>query len=202
MSPDVRLAEHANAFAIHHDGWEDVARAYAHLSEPLFLAGVIALAVIGVILKRDRLVSGAALAVAASGVALAFAAALSRLVARPRPFVAHPQIHAFLAHAADPSFPSDHATAAFAIAAVLLVRFGRPALPVLAAAIALAVSRVLIGLHYPTDVLAGAVIGTAAALLVCGLIARIRPEGSASVTMRGWIARSTAGRSPSGSPSS
>src|SRR4029079_1331560 len=129
--------------------WEDAARAYAHLSEPLFLAGVIALAVIGVILKRDRLVIGAALAVAASGVALAFAAALSRIVDRPRPFVAHPQIHAFLAHAADPSFPSDHATAAFAIPAVLLVRFGRPALPVLAAAIVLAVSRVLIGLHYP-----------------------------------------------------
>src|SRR3954468_20322321 len=113
MPPGVRLAEQANAFAVHHDGWEDAARAYAHFSEPLFLAGVIALALIGLILRRDRLLIGAALAVAASGPPLAFAAGLSRLVDRPRPFVAHPQIHAFLSHAADPSFPSDHATAAF-----------------------------------------------------------------------------------------
>lgn len=202
MTADVRLAEHANAFAVHHDGWEDAARAYAHYSEPLFLAGVVALAVIGLVLRRDRLVLGAALAVAASGVALAFAAVLSRIVDRPRPFVAHPQIHAFLSHAADPSFPSDHATAAFAIAVVLLVRFGRPALPVLLAAIALAASRVLIGLHYPSDVLAGAVIGTAAGLLVSWLLTRIRSRWSASVTMRGWTAGSTAGRSPSGSRSS
>jgi undecaprenyl-diphosphatase len=202
MSADLRLAEHANAFALHHDGWEDAARAYAHLSEPLFLAGVIALAVVGLILRRDRLLLGAALAVAASGVALAVAALLARLVDRPRPFVAHPQIHAFLAHAADPSFPSDHATAAFAIAAVLLVRFGRPALPVLLAAVALAASRVLIGLHYPTDVLAGAVIGTAAALAVCRLVPRIRPPWSASVTMREWTPGSTGGRSPNGSRSS
>jgi undecaprenyl-diphosphatase len=202
MTADVRLAEHANAFAVHHDGWEDAARAYAHYSEPLFLAGVVALAVIGLVLRRDRLVLGAALAVAASGVALAFAAVLSRIVDRPRPFVADPQIHAFLSHAADPSFPSDHATAAFAIAVVLLVRFGRPALPVLLAAIALAASRVLIGLHYPTDVLAGAVIGTVAALLVSSLVTRIRSRWSGSVTMRGWTAGSTAGRSPSGSRSS
>ena len=202
MSADLRLAEHANAFAIHHDGWEDAARAYAHFSEPLFLVGVIALAVAGLVLRRDRVLLGAALAVAASGVALAIAAVLARIVDRPRPFVAHPQIHAFLSHAADPSFPSLHAAVAFGIEAVLLVRFGRPALPVLLAAIALAASRVLIGLHYPTDVLAGAAIGTLAALAVCWLVGRIRPPRSGSVTMRGWIPGSTGGRSPSGSRSS
>src|SRR4051794_34527451 len=129
MSPDTRLAEQANAFAVHHDGWEDAARAYAHLSEPLFVAGVVALAVAGLLLRRDRLLAASALAVAAAGAGLAVAAVLSRLVNRPRPFVAHPQIHAFLAHAPDPGFPSDHATAAFAIAAVLLARLGPPPPP-------------------------------------------------------------------------
>jgi undecaprenyl-diphosphatase len=200
MSADVRLAEHANAFAAHHDGWEDAARAYAHLSEPLFLAGVVALAVAGLVLRRDRLLIGAALAVAASGLALAFAAVLAHVIDRPRPFVAHPQIHAFLAHAADPGFPSDHATAAFAIAVVLLVRFGRRALPVLLAAVALAVSRVLVGVHYPGDVLAGAVLGTATALVLCALLSRLGPQWW--VTMRGWTPGSTGGRSPSGSRSS
>jgi undecaprenyl-diphosphatase len=174
MSPDVRLAESANAFAQHHDGWEDAARVYAHLSEPLFIAGVVVLAIAGLVLRRQRLLSASVLAVAASGVAVAMAAVIARVVDRPRPFVVHPQIHLFLAHAADPGFPSDHATAAFAIAVVLLLRLGRRALPVLLAATALAVSRVLVGIHYPADVLAGALLGTAAAVLVCLVGGRVR----------------------------
>jgi undecaprenyl-diphosphatase len=174
MSPDVRLAESANAFAQHHDGWEDAARVYAHFSEPLFIAGVVVLAIAGLALRRPQVLSASVLAVAASGIALTIAAVLARVVNRPRPFVVHPQIHAFLAHAPDPGFPSDHATAAFAIAAVLLVRLGRPALFVLLAAAALAVSRVLVGVHYPADVLAGALLGSAAAALVCFVAARVR----------------------------
>jgi undecaprenyl-diphosphatase len=180
MSPDVRLAESANAFAQHHDGWEDAARSYAHLSEPLFIAGVILLAVAGLALRRRHLVSASVLAVVASGLAVTVAAVIARIVDRPRPFVAHPQIHLFLAHAPDPGFPSDHATAAFAIAGVLLLRLGRWALPVLLAAVALAVSRVLVGVHYPNDVLAGALLGTAAALLVCV----IAPRASRLATFR------------------
>jgi undecaprenyl-diphosphatase len=173
MSPDARLAERANAFAQHHDGWEDTARAYAHFSEPLFIAGLTVLAIIGLVQRRPRVLSASVLAVLASGGAVAVAAVLARVVNRPRPFVAHPQIHAFLAHAPDPGFPSDHATAAFAIAAVLLLRLGRWALPVLFAATALAISRVLVGVHYPDDVLAGALLGTAAAGLVCLIAARV-----------------------------
>jgi len=171
MSPDVRLAESANAFAQHHDGWEDAARAYAQFSEPLFIAGVVLLAVTGLVLRRQAFVAASALAVIAAGVGLTVAAVIGRAVDRPRPFVSHPQIHAFLAHAPDPGFPSDHATAAFAIAAVLLVRLGRWTSPILIAAAALAVSRVLVGVHYPDDVLAGALLGTAAAALVCALAA-------------------------------
>jgi undecaprenyl-diphosphatase len=182
MSPDVRLAESANAFAQHHDGWEDAARAYAQLSEPLFIAGVVVLAVAGLVLRRRALVAASVLAVIAAGVGLSVAAVIGRVVDRPRPFVSHPQIHAFLAHAPDPGFPSDHATAAFAIAAVLLVRLGRWTSPVLIAAAALAVSRVLVGVHYPDDVLAGALLGTAAAALVCALAVHSRPWGRASAS--------------------
>lgn len=167
MSVDVQLAERANHFALLHDGWEDAARAYAQWSEPLFIALVAVLAVAGIVLRRRSLVTASVLALAAAGISLAVAVVLSHIVDRPRPFVTLPQIHPFLAHAADPGFPSDHATAAFAIAAVLLLRFGRWGVPALLAALALAVSRVLVGVHYPADVLAGALLGSAAALLVC-----------------------------------
>jgi undecaprenyl-diphosphatase len=187
MSLDVSLAEHANRLAGHHDNWEDVAGVYAAISEPLFAIGVVALIVVGLALRRRALVLAGALSVVAAGLALAVAHIVSVLVDRPRPFVAHPQIHAFLSHAADASFPSDHATAAFAIAGVLAIRLGRAAWPVLAAALVLAVARVLLGLHYPTDVLAGALLGLGAAGCVCAVARRLdrqrHHEGGSAVAV-------------------
>lgn len=58
------------------------------------------------------------------------------------------------------SFPSAHATASFA--AVQAFRaLGAPLAPLLALATALAASRVWLGVHYPSDVAAGAALGTA-----------------------------------------
>jgi undecaprenyl-diphosphatase len=171
---DLVLAEHANSYAARHDGLEDVALAYAGVAELVFIAGVVLLVGAGIALRRDRLVVAGALSVLAAGIGIVIAAVVARLVDRPRPFVAHPQIHAFLAHAPDPGFPSDHATAAFAIGSVLVLRLGVRALPVLLAALALALSRVIVGVHYPGDVIAGAFIGTGAAVAVCVVAARPR----------------------------
>jgi undecaprenyl-diphosphatase len=173
---DLRLAEHANGFAVRHDGVEDVASAYASGSEMLFGAGVVVLIIVGVLLQRRSLVRAGVLAVVASGTALAVASVLARLVDRPRPFFAQSEIHLFVTHAADPGFPSDHATAAFAIAGVLLLVLGPRMLLVLGAAIALAAARVVVGLHYPGDVLAGAVLGSTMAVLVVTLARRWAPR--------------------------
>ena len=62
----------------------------------------------------------------------------------------------------DPSFPSDHASAAFGIAVGVLLIHRRAGHLFLAAAFLIAVSRVATGMHYPTDVLAGALIGSTA----------------------------------------
>jgi undecaprenyl-diphosphatase len=70
----------------------------------------------------------------------------------------------FAAHAADPGFPSDHATASFAIATALVLRDRRLGALALAMAALLAVGRVAMGVHYPTDVAAGAALGAAVAL--------------------------------------
>jgi undecaprenyl-diphosphatase len=108
-------------------------------------------------------------------IAAGLAAALALLIAhgitmiwdRPRPYVAHPQdVHLFIAPSNDASFPSDHATAAFAIAVSILLRSRKVGLLALAMAIVLAVARVAVGVHYPGDVLGGAALGTACALLL------------------------------------
>ncbi len=73
----------------------------------------------------------------------------------------------------DPSFPSDHATAAFAIAFTFVINgMPRRAVGFGLAALIVAFSRVYIGTHYVGDVLGGAVTGALAATLVAVLYAR------------------------------
>ncbi len=60
------------------------------------------------------------------------------------------------------SFPSAHASTSFA-GALAYTRLGLPAVPLYALAKGLAISRLYLGVHYPSDVLAGAVLGTAVA---------------------------------------
>lgn len=70
------------------------------------------------------------------------------------------------------SFPSGHATTAFALAAVLGFLSERWFYPALALAGVIGVSRVALGVHYPSDVLAGAVVGLLGAYCARWLFAR------------------------------
>ena len=64
------------------------------------------------------------------------------------------------------SFPSGHALNAFAIGSVIALAFPPVALPVLTVAASVAASRVVLGLHWLSDVLAGALVGLLIGTLV------------------------------------
>ncbi|HXT06921.1 MAG TPA: phosphatase PAP2 family protein [Roseiarcus sp.] len=99
-------------------------------------------------------------------IGLAFNQLLLLFVHRVRPYDSG-VTHLIIARSADWSFPSDHATAAFAVAvAFALQRLPRRASLFALAAVLIAWSRVFVGTHYLTDVLGGAATGIVAALLV------------------------------------
>lgn len=111
-----------------------------------------------------RLATASALASAA--LALLVNQVVSKIWDRPRPFVDHASLAVFASHSTDASFPSDHASAAFAIAVAVLLLHRRTGLAFLGLAAAISVARVFEGVHYPSDILAGAAIGTASAICV------------------------------------
>ena len=80
------------------------------------------------------------------------------------------------------SFPSGHATTAFALAAVLAFLWPKTFWPALLFAVLVALSRVAIGAHYPTDIAAGAVLGVFGAYVVRHLF-----------VARGWLFETTDG---------
>lgn len=115
-----------------------------------------------------RLREGVVGALFAAALALGVNQVISHIWARPRPAAAHPlEVHLWFTNAStDPSFPSDHSAAAFAVGFALLFVSRRWGLGMVALAAAIAVSRVAIGLHYPGDVLAGMGVGLLAAFVV------------------------------------
>jgi undecaprenyl-diphosphatase len=164
---DASLLHALNGFLLRHDGVEDPLIAYVNLAELLFLAMLVLAFLLAGGHRRAQTRRAAVAAGLSAALGLAAAQVVSRLVDRPRPFVSDPgAVHLFAHHAADPGFPSDHATAAFAIGVALVLRSRAWGAAVLVAATVLAVGRVAMGVHYPTDVLGGAALGALAALVL------------------------------------
>lgn len=149
------------------DWLEDPVTALAGLVVPLYALATVALWFLARPYGNRRWKLASASALVSAAIAMAANQMISHLWERPRPFVGHPALtHVLSARTSDPSFPSDHAAAAFAIAFAVLAFSRWTGAAFLTVAVLIGLSRVALGMHYPSDVLAGAVVGLAAATLV------------------------------------
>jgi undecaprenyl-diphosphatase len=95
---------------------------------------------------------------------------LKNSLRRPRPQNAIPGLRSLVTASDQFSFPSGHSSGAFLLATALVAVYGGPVVAMYLWAGGVALSRVLLGVHFPGDILAGAFMGSSIALLSAHLL--------------------------------
>ena len=111
---------------------------------------------------------------AADVVADALSYGLRDWIDRRRPPLVYPEPKPLVGVPHSGSFPSGHAATAFACATVIARTAPRLAVPAFVLAAAIAWSRVYVGVHWPLDVLGGAVLGVLVAIALLTLVRALR----------------------------
>ena len=124
------------------------------------------------------------------GILLALGAAFiaGQVHAQSRPFISDGSTRLLISHSPDNSFPSDHATVSFAVAGTLICWRRLIGMVTLVVATLIGFARVFVGLHWPSDILAGAAIGIASGAIMAQTI----PwwtwiQRRAAVLLPGWL---------------
>ena len=156
-------------------GLDSLMTAFTHLGDSgvLFLVAAIGM----LCFPRTRRAGQVALTAIVIGF-LCTNVVLKHLVSRPRPWLDVAGLIPLIEEADPNSFPSGHTCAAFAFAGAALctlpVRWGKAL--ALGAAVLMGLSRLYVGVHYPTDVLAGAAVGLLAGWIAVLLWKRPAPK--------------------------
>lgn len=147
----------------------NTAKTLSSTATPVSLALPAGLLIVGFSTKNKTLQQQGWQALGGFVIASAATQITKRIVLRQRPFIAQPSLFVARIEGEEPnySFPSGHATTAFATATTLAINYRKwyVIIPAYAWAGAIGYSRMRLGVHYPSDVLAGAVTGAAGAWL-------------------------------------
>ena len=161
---DVRILESINGPKNGADGtWHFVSNQalYTEIAVPVTMLAV------GLASHDDKLKTDAYVTASALLVTEGESYFLKKLVKRNRPFVDYPNLIVGKSKESDYSFPSGHASQAFALATSLSISFPKwyVIAPSYLYAGTVSYSRLYLGVHYPSDVLAGAIIGAGTSYL-------------------------------------
>jgi len=133
----------------------------------IFFAKYIGYVLVGLVFlfffRKWRIILSAILAAAVAR--LGIVELIRWLWERPRPFIEN-HVNLLLNHGNEPAFPSGHAAFFFALSAVVYFHNKKAGIFFFAASFLIAVSRVFVGVHWPSDVLAGALVGIFSGWLV------------------------------------
>ena len=142
-------------------GWTDSGRRSHILGDAGWFW--IILGIVLLIPKKTRKAGIAALAALAIG-ALITNVALKNIIARIRPYEVVEGLKLLIEPQSDFSFPSGHTCASIGAALAMYPFLERKwGIPLVILAVLISLSRLYVGVHYPTDVLGGAVVGAFAA---------------------------------------
>jgi len=126
----------------------------------------IAMGVVALIEKDDKLMKNALYVGTAIGVDAVLTYSLKKIVNRTRPYIPYPELNPYTTETSN-SFPSGHTSLAFTTATALSMKY--PKWYVIAPsyfwACSVGYSRMNLGVHYPSDVLAGALLGAGSAFV-------------------------------------
>lgn len=148
-------------------GLKPVSRFMTESAKPVSLAIPVLMGGYSILDGDNELLKDAIYIALSSGISLGLTISLKELIARPRPYDAYPGMLDFYELQNDFSMPSGHTSGAFATATALSLKYPKwyVITPAFIWAGAVGFSRMHLGVHYPSDVLAGAVLGAGSAWL-------------------------------------
>ncbi|HMW66245.1 MAG TPA: phosphatase PAP2 family protein [Chitinophagaceae bacterium] len=144
---------------------------------PVSLATPFSLWIAGMVSNNKKLQKDALFSLESFALSQAFTFGVKAIVNKPRPHEADPTLIA-LKNAKNGSFPSGHTSEAFATATslTLITKKWYVAVPAYSWASLVGYSRMYLGVHYPADVLGGALLGTGSAFLSYKINQWLHPE--------------------------
>jgi len=94
---------------------------------------------------------------------------------RPRPFISN-SVNLLINHSSSASFPSGHAAFFFALSTLIYFYNKKTGILFLIVSFLISISRVFCGIHWPADILAGALVGILSALIIKKIFGKLFPK--------------------------